>query len=134
MGTTSELAHHPTDDKDNFLPLDWTKLGEPSRPVRFPCDVVEYQKDDVELFVVGTAGKKITYMGKDLLRTCPNVKSLVLRSHLIIDIEGLDLEENQLELLELYDNQVQALNNLEFVGPNLRVLDMRLVMYISATF
>ena len=106
------------------LPLDWTQMATQPRPVRLPRDVMEYPEDETELCIVGTAGKKITCMGKDLLQSCPNLESLILRSHLIIDMEGLDLPDNKLELLELYDNQIQALDDLNCVGPNLRVLDM----------
>lgn len=117
------------------LPLDWTKLGAPEekqqRPVSTPWDVLEYEltPDDTDLTIVGTAGQKITHMGSDLASKCPpNLTSLVLRSHLITKMEGLSGFDS-LDLLELYDNQIDALEELNTgvegrPGITLRVLDM----------
>jgi Leucine-rich repeat (LRR) protein len=114
------------DDK-NELPLDWTELGvgaDEALPLRYPHDVAEIFDDDVDICVVGTAGQKITVMGRDFSSKCdPHLKSLVLRSHLIKTMQGLE-SFKELDLLELYDNMVQALECLEACGPTLRVLDM----------
>jgi len=126
---TGEEVHANSEERAAVLadlPLDWTRVGQTdisSRPRRLPGDVMEFSSNETDLCIVGTAGQKITVMGS-ILHSCPKLKSLVLRSHLIIDMEGLDLKENELELLELYDNQIQALQDLHYVGPNLRVLDM----------
>jgi len=109
------------------LPVEWTQINKDEscgRPYRIPSDAMEYSQDETEVCIVGTAGKKITYMGRDLLKTCPKVERLILRSHLIIKMEGLDTDDSKMELLELYDNQIEVLENLDDVGPNLRVLDM----------
>lgn len=109
------------------LPVEWTQISKDEscgRPYRIPTDAMEYSQDETEVCIVGTAGQKITFMGRDLLKTCPKVERLILRSHLLMKMEGLDMEDNNLELLELYDNQIEALENLDDVGPNLRVLDM----------
>ena len=120
------------------LALDWTQLGVGAantadavlERIRYPHDVVELDpndEDDDELVVVGTAGQKITHMGADLSsRLNPKLRKLILRSHLIRTMEGLQ-NLHHLELLELYDNQVQALQGLEppkGVGATLKVLDM----------
>jgi hypothetical protein len=109
------------------LPLDWTQLGDPAptpAPIRYPHDVAEIFMEDLDILVVGTAGQKTTAMGDDFSSKCnPNLETLVLRSHLIQHMEGLE-NFTKLELLELYDNQVQELACLESCGPNLRVLDM----------
>jgi len=120
-------------------------------PVRYPFDVADIGPDETEIVVVGTAGQKITNLGPDF-STCtaaeeivvvggesaagdvqqqqqkrrrrinPQLKQLVLRSHLIRIMEGLD-DLPFLELLELYDNQVSELRCLEGKS-RLRVLDM----------
>ncbi len=109
------------------LPLDWTNIGvkaDDAVPLRFPHDVAEISPDDTDICIVGTAGQKITQIPKDFSKLChPKMQSLVLRSHLIQKMQGLDQFTN-LEVLELYDNQLQALDSLEGPGPNLRVLDM----------
>jgi Leucine-rich repeat (LRR) protein len=113
------------------LPLGWTQLaaGEQQLPVRYPADVAEISKQDLDLCIVGTAGQKITFMGNDLDRSLhPDLTQLVLRSHLIRKIDGIK-NLTKLELLELYDNQIEELECLAD-GPNgapgttLRVLDM----------
>jgi hypothetical protein len=115
------------------LPLDWTQLGSSSdnlpTVIRYPSDVAEISSEETELCIVGTAGQKITFIGNDFSRTVnEEMQSLILRSHLIRKIEGLQYFTN-LQLLELYDNQVEALTGLDS-GPNgcpgstLRVLDM----------
>jgi Leucine-rich repeat (LRR) protein len=115
------------------LPVGWTQLGAADHaaelPVRYPTDVAEISKDDLELCIVGTAGQKITFMGNDLDRSLhPELVQLVLRSHLIRKMDGIK-GLTKLELLELYDNQIEELGCLAD-GPNgapgatLRVLDM----------
>jgi len=99
---------------------------------------------DGELVLVGTHGQKITHMGPDfatILRRSlqhyyPNnnnddeeskikMKKIILRSHVIHTMQGLeDLPGGSLELLELYDNQVQALVLTPNFAPSLQVLDM----------
>lgn len=112
------------------LPLHWTKLGaqQPLAPeapsgapeqvataARYPQDVVDIDPDELELVVVGTAGQKITAMGERLSELMhPQLESLVLRSHLIRSIQGIQ-DLTSLELLELYDNQVASLDGLALV-------------------
>lgn len=117
------------------LPMEWTQLGEGAknvRPVRYPLDVYEYsnEPDETYLEIVGTAGMKITNMGKDLYRTCnPNLTHLIFRSHLIKKMEGIR-DFRHLEVLELYDNQVESLDELgddteePNVGETIKTLDM----------
>jgi len=117
------------------LPLDWTKLndGSDQRPIRYPSDVMEYSNGPEETYleIIGTAGQKITHMGKDFYRTCcPNLTHLILRSHLISKMEGIR-EFRNLELLELYDNQVEDLEQLgnddseeQDAGATVKTLDM----------
>jgi Leucine-rich repeat (LRR) protein len=113
------------------LPLDWTQLGDKDKApkIRYPSDVTEIDPSEEELIVVGTAGQKITNMGPDLYKELnPELKQLVLRSHVIRKMEGIQGLAS-LELLELYDNQVDALQCLDegndgAPGPTLRVLDM----------
>lgn len=114
------------------LPLDWTKLSTgpsdhaPASKIRYPLDVFsakEFEED--EIYAVGTHGVKITHMGPDLYQHAgPNAKKLILRSHLITKMEGLSEGWKKLELLELYDNQIEYMTGLENVGPGLIVLDM----------
>jgi len=74
--------------------------------------VTEISKDDDEIMIVGTAGKKITRIGPTFYQEAsPQLKKLIFRSHLIKVMEGLD-GFTQLELLELYDNMVDELKNL----------------------
>lgn len=101
------------------LPLDWTKIApdaEDLPPIRYPSDVMEFSKDDTYLEIIGTAGQKITHMGKDLMKQIsPDITHLIFRSHLIHKMEGIR-GLNKLELLELYDNQVEYLEELEGDG------------------
>lgn len=124
--TSSNAADAATSTMED-LPLDWTKLGvraDEAMPLRYPHDVAEILPTDVDICVVGTAGQKITQIPPDFSKQCnPELETLVLRSHLISKMQGLE-GFLKLELLELYDNQVQALECLEGPGPNLRVLDM----------
>jgi hypothetical protein len=113
------------------LPLDWTHVNHQPRPlpVRYPADVAEISPEETELVIVGTAGQKITRIGPDFSETVnPATAQLVLRSHMIRTMEGLERFE-RLELLELYDNQVDELACLAdgeggAPGRTLRVLDM----------
>ena len=120
-GTAGKTVTPPT------LPLDWTKLGQPTDeppPKRYPHDVGDIDQEDEEIVIVGTAGQKITLIGEDFSEKCnPRLSRLVLRSHMIKKMEGLDKFTN-LELLELYDNLVEGLSSLEGPGQTLRTLDM----------
>ena len=120
-GTGGKTVTPPT------LPLDWTKLGEAADeppPKRYPHDVGEIDEEDEEIVIVGTAGQKITLIGEDFSEKCnPRLSQLVLRSHMIKKMEGLD-KFTSLELLELYDNMVEGLSSLEGPGQTLRTLDM----------
>lgn len=123
---TAPPHHHATVVQPPPLPVDWTQLGVETTapPVRYPSDVADIDADDDELVIVGTAGQKITVLGdafSSLLN--PALSSLVLRSHLIRKMQGLQ-GLTKLQVLELYDNQVDALECLEDCGPSLRVLDM----------
>lgn len=104
------------------LPLEWTKLGtsaaeaaKAAERIHFPLDVYDYSVETTaeELIIVGTHGLKITHIGKDFYKTCASdiMKTLILRSHLITKMEGLDGFQ-QLTTLELYDNQISVLENL----------------------
>jgi hypothetical protein len=114
------------------LPLDWTQLNAAAGSeivIRYPSDVAEIDITDDELCIVGTAGQKITNIGPDFSATVnPAMRSLILRSHLIRKIEGLQ-NFTCLELLELYDNQIESLASCLDVsdgrpGSTLRVLDI----------
>ena len=64
-----------------------------------------------EVYVVGTNGRKVTVIAglEHLGRT---LETLVLRSHVIARMEGLD-RLGRLRHLELYDNAIEALEELE---------------------
>jgi len=102
------------------LPLEWTQQGQcdepPAMPIRYPWQVVDIVKEEDDLIVVGTAGQKITKMGsatETLYDHCsPQLKQLVLRSHMLTKMEGIS-KFRELELLELYDNQIEALSELD---------------------
>lgn len=106
------------------LPLDWTKMAEcnegeednisPADAIRYPWDVMELplppDNTETHLTIVGTAGQKITRMGRNLHEyLSENLTHLVLRSHLIRTMEGVSRLKH-LELLELYDNMIDELN------------------------
>jgi len=103
------------------LPMEWTQMGaEKSEQekiqerIRYPSDVMDISNDPSETYLeaIGTAGLKITNMGKDLYRLVgPNLTHLIFRSHLIRKMEGLNGLKS-LELLELYDNQIEYLEGL----------------------
>ena len=128
-----ERPHAVVQAPNTDLPLDWTQMGagpqeHPAPQIRYPADVAEILPEDTEICIVGTAGQKITHMGKDFSATVnPNLTQLVLRSHLIRTMEGLEHFAN-LELLELYDNQVDGLRCLDngegMPGMTLKTLDM----------
>lgn len=134
---TDDDAQKNTDSSNaKGLPLDWTKMGQPSdsvRPVviRLPSDVADVRstEHETELCIVGTAGQKITHIGGDLACVCsPNLERLILRSHLITTVEGLQGFRN-LSLLELYDNSIKSLDGLcegeeDVPGSTLTTLDM----------
>jgi len=118
---------------NNPLPLDWTRMGhyaEDELPARFPHEVAIWSPDDTDVCIVGTAGLKITTLGNDFanpeLTNLQELTSLVVRSHLIKDMAGLD-SLPKLEKLELYDNMVQSLDEDSLKGcgrETLRILDM----------
>ena len=124
-------------EPNNPLPLDWTKLGggnhdddHDEMPVRFPHEVADWAPEDTEVCIVGTAGQKITVLGDDFANpertNLLELTSLILRSHLIKEMPGLDSLE-KLETLELYDNMVQSLDEESLKGcgrTTLRILDM----------
>lgn len=136
-GALEERAHAVVrvpsagDANSNELPLDWTQMGgqQPAPAIRYPADVAEILPEDTEICIVGTAGQKITNMGPDFSSTVnPKLTQLILRSHLIRTMEGID-KFTALELLELYDNQVDALKGLDsgeggLPGITIRTLDM----------
>mmetsp|Transcript_10528 Transcript_10528/g.15910 ORF Transcript_10528/g.15910 Transcript_10528/m.15910 type:complete len:504 (+) Transcript_10528:171-1682(+) len=105
------------------LPLDWTKMAEcneediaPADAIRYPWDVMEFplppDQSETHLTIVGTAGQKITRMGSNLDEyVSDNLTHLVLRSHLIRTMEGVS-KLKHLELLELYDNMIDEINDL----------------------
>jgi len=123
-------------EPDNPLPLDWTKLGMGNNnyldemPIRCPHEVAEWSPEDTEVCIVGTAGQKITVIGEDFANpertNLLELTSLVLRSHLIKEMSGLE-SLPKLETLELYDNMVQSLDEGSLKGcgrTTLRILDM----------
>jgi len=131
---TDPSNNNNNNNSNDDMPLGWTQLGttdgNDAPLIRYPSDVADLDPSETEVCVVGTAGQKITHLGKDLSRRVlnPQLKSLIFRSHLIRTMEGLDHFEC-LELLELYDNQVTALEGLDsgkdgLPGKTLRVLDM----------
>lgn len=127
--TTAVLAPPPPP-----LPLDWTQGAslfcpdEGGAVVRYPWDVVmtnyyygdnadtdddddDWLRHETQVTLVGTAGQKITHMGHDLhTRLSPDITHLVLRSHLIRKMEGGVDKLAKLQVLELYDNQIDELN------------------------
>ncbi|KAL7439437.1 hypothetical protein ACHAXM_006704 [Skeletonema potamos] len=133
------------------LPLDWTKMAEcnegedvaPVDAIRYPWDVMDFplppDQTETHLTIVGTAGQKITRMGSNLNEyVSGNLTHLVLRSHLIRTMEGIS-KLKHLELLELYDNMIDEINDLSpgevednceeesddgLPAKNLRVLDI----------
>jgi len=102
------------------LPLEWTQQGQceepPAMPIRYPWQVVDIVKEEDDLIIVGTAGQKITKMAsptETLYDHCsPHLKQLVLRSHMLTKMQGIS-KFQELELLELYDNQIEALSELD---------------------
>ncbi len=134
--TTKNSQHIENNVSPPELPLEWTKLVPDASdlpPIRYPSDVMEFPSDETYLQIIGTAGQKITHMGKDLMKqVSPEITHLILRSHLIHKMEGIRGMHN-LELLELYDNQVEYLEELGGddddaggigTGYNLKTLDM----------
>jgi len=109
------------------VPMDWAHLGQPAPdvpPVRYPHDVADIREDDLEVVVVGTAGEKITHLNDDFSSKCnADLEELVLRSHVIQKMQGLE-KFKKLRLLEMYDNQVEALCSLDHLAETLRTLDM----------
>lgn len=110
------------------IPTDWAQMACDKAPViRYPGDVAGPEVWDANetdtIILVGTSGQKITNLGPDFSTTLhPQLKKLILRSHLISKMEGLQTF-TALELLEMYDNQIEALEGLEVFGSSLRVLD-----------
>ncbi|GKY99910.1 hypothetical protein MPSEU_000944600 [Mayamaea pseudoterrestris] len=129
--TATDNIENNSNMNDNTLALDWTQLGNstPAPAIRYPFDVADFDENETEILIVGTAGQKITHIGSDFYKqVSPQLTSLVLRSHLIKRMEGLEGLAH-LNVLELYDNQVQALECLNngadgAPGRNLRVLDI----------
>jgi hypothetical protein len=119
------------------LPVEWTQMNNadnkksPADRLRYPHDAAELNNTDTDIMIVGTAGQKITQIGPDFStngQVNKDITDLVLRSHLIRNMEGLE-GFTKLELLELYDNQIEELKCLDkgengAPGPTLRVLDM----------
>jgi len=102
------------------MPLDWTKMNvcDPSDPssIRTPRSVAGPEYDEcflstsTDLTIIGTSGYKVTKIAD--LEQMPLLTTLILRSHLIEKMENLG-SLSQLEKLELYDNQIEALEDLE---------------------
>lgn len=112
------------------IPTDWAQMAcaDKAPVIRYPTDVAGPEVWDANetdtIILVGTSGQKITNLGPDFGTTLnPQLAKLILRSHLLSKMEGLQSFQN-LELLELYDNQIEALEGLEPFGATLRVLDM----------
>lgn len=121
-----------TKNSVNMLPLDWTKQScdkSSEIKIRYPFDVADISMEETDLVLVGTAGQKITNLGPDFSKkTNPLMNQLVIRSHLLRKMEGLE-NYKQLDLLEFYDNQIDSLDSLNggidgAPGSTLRVLDM----------
>jgi Leucine-rich repeat (LRR) protein len=87
-----------------------------------PIEVVDedvFDPNDDDISIIGTSGHKITKIGGlDGLK----LAKLCLRSHLIHEMEGMETLTD-LTFLELYDNQIGALSQLNFMT-NLTTLDM----------
>ena len=127
--------YYTNEEPNNPLPLDWTKMGAghddtpDELPVRCPHEVADWHPEDTEVVIVGTSGQKITILGDDFANpertNLSEMTTLVLRSHLIKEMSGLD-SLTKLETLELYDNMVQTLDeeSLKGCGRTMRILDM----------
>ncbi|CAB9524461.1 leucine rich repeat [Seminavis robusta] len=139
-GTGAPVENGETNSSGNRaqlaeFPMEWTQMGQcdaanaPANVIRYPSDVGEISKEDTEIMIVGTAGQKITRIGQQFHETAsPELTRLILRSHLIKSMEGLEGFKH-LQLLELYDNMVEELKNLNdgedgTPGSTLTVLDM----------
>jgi Leucine-rich repeat (LRR) protein len=123
---------HGTGTGGGGFDMGWTQLGvgaDDVLPLRYPHDVTDWTVEETEIYVVGTAGQKITTLGEDFTikskLTNPKLERLILRSHLIRSMDNL-ADLTQLQLLELYDNMVQTLDedSLKGCGPSLQTLDM----------
>ena len=84
--------------------------------------------EETQVTLVGTAGQKITHMGSDLhTHLSPHITHLILRSHLIRKMEGGTIcRMTNLELLELYDNQIEELHFFDDTDTNVNVVEQLL--------
>lgn len=130
--TTNAPAAAPTTKTVTppVIPSEWAQMACDQAPVvRYPTDVAGSEvwdaKETDTIILVGTSGQKITHLGPDFSSTLnPQLQRLILRSHLIADMKGLDSFQT-LKLLELYDNQIEELVGLDGAfGKTLTVLDM----------
>ena len=89
-----------------------------------PLDVLESRPKDGESFVyiVGTLGRKVTYIGDSLDYLKGSLEDLTLRSNLIKDMDGVE-NLKLLKRLELYDNQVETITHLDKLA-HLTILDL----------
>lgn len=89
-----------------------------------PLDVLESRPKEGESFVyiVGTLGRKVTYIGDSLNYLKDSLEDLTLRSNLIQDMNGVE-NLPLLNRLELYDNQVETIAHLDKLG-KLTILDL----------
>jgi len=114
----SELAKV---QEDLFVKKDNDSGGDNDIPVVLPRDINDYAFDEDEVYVVGTNGRKVTLIA-GLEHLSETLTSLILRSHVISRMEGISTLIH-LTKLELYDNQIESLEELENLK-QLTVLDM----------
>lgn len=99
--------------------------GEEEEEIILPGDIIPISSDDKNIYSIGTHGKKINSLNETWLTkyNANEVEEIVFRSHLIMQMNGFQNIGNTLTCLELYDNSIEALNQLEFL-PNLTILDI----------
>ena len=117
------------------IPADWAQLGcsnNDAPVIRYPTDVAGSDVWDATetdtIMLVGTSGQKMTHLGSDFSTTMlhPQLQRLILRSHVLASMDGLGSLQ-AVQLLELYDNQIEELKGLDDNAPfhaTLRTLDM----------
>jgi protein phosphatase 1 regulatory subunit 7 len=104
-------THEEEDDADD-----------PAHRIVVPSDVTTISADSESIEWVGTVGQKITIL--DGLQVCSSkLKSLNLRSNLLRRMLGVRHCKDSLTYLELYDNRIEALEDLDELT-NLEVLDI----------
>ncbi|KAI9913832.1 hypothetical protein PsorP6_005136 [Peronosclerospora sorghi] len=108
-------------DAEKNLMQDDAQGAASDKPVTTLSSCVDYTDiQDDELYYVGTAGVKVTEL--DEVETLHNLKKLHVRSNLLRSMSHV-ASLVQLEHLELYDNQIQAIDGVQELV-HLKVLDL----------